>query len=248
MLQLAGTLPPGALVGGEERALARAMGRSGGARFVAREADILLTDGRITGWREARGAVVAGPSAPNTGNSRFDAGPPAALLCLEGQNCGFVLPAFAPRVEAFTAAVIYHSEGDARTLLSVSTGQPNNLIFLTENDGRLAALDRAGTVSVSRSVAPTGGVRAAILGFDGRALRLASGGERAEAAAQVPGLEHPADFFIGCRSNRPGLAKTLGQSRLHEVMFWPDRSILGSAAVEDVAVLAALDRYLRWVW
>ena len=248
MLHIATTLPPGALIGGEERALAQLLVKTGAARFVARAADVLTPDGRITGWREARGAVVAEPSGPNTGNSRFDEGPPAALICEEGRNCGFTLPAFAPRVEAFTAAILYSSEGKARTLLSVSTGQSNNLIFLSEIDGRLSVQDRSGAVAVSLPIGSEAGVRSAVIVFDGRALRLATGNRVVSASGVVPGMDHPADFFIGCRSSRPGLQKTLGQSRLHEVMFWPDRALLGSDAAADREMLAALDRYLRWVW
>ena len=41
-------------------------------------------------------------AAPNSGNSRFDPGPPAALVLEKGVNCGFTIPAFAPKVEGFT--------------------------------------------------------------------------------------------------------------------------------------------------
>ena len=67
MLEIAAKLPPGALVGGEERLLAQALVRSGGARFVAREADLVRHEGRITAWREAKGAVEAVAAAPNIG-------------------------------------------------------------------------------------------------------------------------------------------------------------------------------------
>jgi hypothetical protein len=56
-------------------------------------------------------------------------------------------------------------------------------------------------------------------------------------------MNHPGDFFIGCRSNRPGLAKTLGASRLHEVLFWPETAL----SPEDEA-LVALGRYHRWTY
>ena len=136
MLEIAAKLPPGALVGGEERLLAQALLRSGGARFVAREADLVRHEGRITAWREAKGAVEAVAAAPNIGNSRFEAGPPGALVCSKGINCGFVLPGFAPAVTAFTVALVYSSGGEARTLASVSTGQAQNVIFLSEAEGR----------------------------------------------------------------------------------------------------------------
>ncbi|MES2333550.1 MAG: hypothetical protein V4551_02595 [Pseudomonadota bacterium] len=246
MLELAAQLPPGALIGGDDRLLGEAVLRSGGARFIAREAAMVWTNGSITGWREAHLAVEAVTAGPNTGNARFEAGPPGAVICQEGLNCGFTLPGFAAEVEAFTVAVIYRSEGEAKTLASVFTGQANNMVFLTESDGVLLAKDRQNTVEVSLPVPGGRGVKLATLGFDGRALRLGLGAARAEVGGKIPGLAHPADFFIGCRSNRAGLAKTLGQSHLHEVLFWPDRCLPGSDDAEDQAALAALQRHVRW--
>ncbi len=248
MLQIAANLPPGALIGGDDRLLAEAVLRTGGARFVAREADIVWTNGSITGWREQHGAVEAVAAGPNSGNSRFQAGPPGALVCQDGVNCGFTLSGFAPEVEAFTVAVVYRSEGAARTLASVFTGQSNNMIFLSEGDGMLLAKDRQNSVEVSLPVAAGRQVKVAALGFDGRSLRLALGDRRAEASGVIPGMDHPADFFIGCRSNRAGLAKTLGGSLLHEVLFWPDRCLLASTDPEDRDVLATLNAHVRWTY
>jgi hypothetical protein len=248
MLEIAMKLPPGALIGGDDRLLAQAVLATGGARFVARESDILWTNGRITGWRESNLAVEAVAAGPNTGNSRFEAGPPGALICQDGVNCGFTLPGFASEVEAFTIAVIYQSEGEAGTLASVFAGRLNNMIFLTEGDGLLLAKDRQSTVEVTLPVAKTHGAKLAVLGYDGRSLRLSLGDAVAEAAGRVPGLAHQADFFIGCRSNRGGLAKLMGQSQLHEVLFWPDRCLPGSCDPDDQAALATLHRHLRWTY
>ena len=146
--------------------------RSGGARFIAREEDLVRSGEAITGWREARMAVEAVAAGPNTGNSRFEAGPPGALVCQEGVNCGFTLPGFAPEVEAFTVAVIYRSDGEAKTLASVFAGQAQNMIFLTESEGQLLAKDKLSTVEVRLPVPRGRGVKLAVLGFDGRSLRL----------------------------------------------------------------------------
>jgi hypothetical protein len=248
MLEIAARLPPGVLIGGEDRLLAEAVLSTGGARFIARDGDMVWTNGRITGWREASGAVEAVAATPNTGNTKFEAGPPGAVVCQEGMNCGFTLPAFAPEVEAFTVAVIYSSDGEAKTLASIFTGQANNMIFLSESEGRLLAKDRMSTVEVSLPMPPSRGAKLVLLAFDGQRLRLSVGGREAVASANVPGLTHQADFFIGCRSNRAGLAKLLGQSWLHEVMFWPDRSLPGSADGDAVDALATLSRYMRWTY
>ncbi|MCU0904293.1 MAG: hypothetical protein MUE83_10520 [Tabrizicola sp.] len=248
MLELAAKLPPGALIGGDDSLLGEAALRTGGARFIAREADMVWSNGSITGWREARMAVEAMAAGPNTGNSRFDAGPPGGLVCQDGLNCGFTLPGFAPEVEGFTVALIYRSDGEARTLASVFTGQANNMIFLTEGDGVLLAKDRQSTLEVSLPVPRGRDVKLALLAFDGQNLRLGLGAARAEVGGKIPGLNHRADFFIGCRSNRAGLAKTLGASILHEVLFWPDRCLMGSDEADDLAALAALDRHVRWTY
>ncbi|HLQ17908.1 MAG TPA: hypothetical protein VK146_02925 [Tabrizicola sp.] len=246
MLELAAKLPPGALLGSDDASLSQALLATGGVRFLAREADLVRTEGRITGWRDSVLGVEARAAAPNGGNSRFDAGPPAGLICQEGVNCGFTLPGFAPEVEAFSVAVVYRSQGDARTLASVFTGQTNNMIFLGEGEGRVLVKERAGGLEVALPLPKREGARLVILSFDGRTLRLEADGQEAAVTGDVPGLVHQADFFIGCRSNRPGLAKTLGASRLQEVMFWPDRALLGSGEAEDRAALAALRRHFRW--
>jgi hypothetical protein len=248
MLQITDKLPPGALVGGDEKLLAQAVLRTGGARFVAREEDVVRKNGSITGWRESHLAVEAVAAVPNTGNSQYEAGPPGALVCQEGLNCGFTLPGFAPEVEAFTVAVIYRSHGEAKTLASIFTGQSNNMIFLTEGEGQILAKDRANTVEVSLPLPEGRGAKLVVLSFDGRGLRLAMGAREVFAAGPVPGLAHQADFFIGCRSNRGGLAKTLGQSQLHELLFWPDRAVLGSSDPEDRDALATLHRHMRWTY
>ncbi len=249
MLHLSQTLPAGALIGGEDRALTKALAVTGGARFTARPADVIRSGDKITGWREATGAVEATTATPNTGNSRFDEVSPAAFRFDTGVNCGFSLAEFAPEVERFTAAVIYTSGGEARTLCSVSTGQANNLIFLSESEGRLGAKDRQGAVEVAMDLTPgRRKARLVILCYTGRALVLKSGGNSVQAEGAVPGMAHPGDFFIGCRSNRPGLTKTLGAMHLHDVVFWPDRALIGSSDPDDVAALAALDAYHRWTF
>jgi hypothetical protein len=250
MLHLPQSLPPGALIGREGQVLAKALARTNGAWFTARQDSILRDGDKITGWREASGAVDALTTEPNTANSRFDAGPPGALLCEQGVHCGFVIPDFAAEVACFTAAVIYTSpRNDAKTLLSVSTGQANNLIFLSEADGQLFAKDRQNTAMAEVQLAPNPSqVRLAILTFSGRTLALRAGGKTVTGEGRLPDMNHPGQFFIGCRSNRAGLTKTLGHSRLHDVMFWPDRALLGSTDVDEVAALAALDRYHRWAY
>ncbi|WP_309667971.1 hypothetical protein [Tabrizicola sp.] len=250
MLQINQSLPSGALIGREGLTLSKALQRTNGAWFAAREDRILRDGDRITGWREASDGVDAMCTEPNTGNSQFDPGPPTALLLSPGVHCGFVVPDFTPEVESFTAAVIYTSPANAaKTLFAVSTGKTNNLIFLSESDGMLFAKDRENTALAEVPVPanPTQ-ARLAILTFSGRRLVLQTAGKTINAEGTLPGMAHPGHFFIGCRSNRSGLTKTLGLARLHDVVFWPDRALLGSSDPDDTAALSALNSYHRWAY
>ncbi len=248
MLELGRKLPPGALIGSESGPLVQMLARTLGARFLARDQDMVRTDGNITGWSAAYGGIVADTSEPNIGNSRFDPEPVPGLICSEGINCGFVIPAFAPKVGQFTAAIIYSSAGEARTLASISTGKGNNQIFVNETKGQWVAMDRAGTVSLEQRRPAGWGLHLVILSYADRRLALSAGGKMLTAAADIPAIDYPADFFIGCRSNRTGLSKTVGEARLHEVLFWPDRALIGSTAEDDIQASRALDRYFRWTY
>jgi hypothetical protein len=250
MLQLSQALPAGTLLGTEGALLQAALRRTSGAWFRARAEEVQRSNEVVTSWADASGAVVARPNTPNTGNSRFDPNPPAALICETGVHCGFTLPEVMARVENFTVAVIYSSpEGEARTLFSIVSGQSSNMIFLSEVADTLIAKDRGEAVSLELPLAgQPRRARMAILSFTGRALLLAAGGQMRQAAGKVAGLDQPADIFIGCRSNRSGLAKTLGKSRLHDVIFWPDRALLGSDHPDDAAALKALQLYHRWTF
>jgi hypothetical protein len=248
MLELARKLPQGVLLGGEAAALEAALAPTGGLRFVAGADDLLREGTRITGWRATDGQRIAPTSEPNTGNSAWEPGTPPGLQFRDGVNCGFMLPAFAARADQFTAAAIYSSGGEARTLVSVTTGQSMNQVFINETRGAWLAMDRSGTVTLTRPRRPGPGTHLAILSYSGQALALRAGGQTVTAAVKLPQMDAPGDFFIGCRSNRQGLAKTQGTMVLHEVLFWPDRALLVSARAEDAAVLAALDRYVRWTF
>jgi hypothetical protein len=248
MLEIAETLPFGALVGGEARLVAETVILSGGARFVASEADLLRKEGQIVGWRETQGTGQAMVTGPNAGNSRYEPGPPGALICEKGLNCGFAVQGFATEVEAFTIALIYRSSGEGKTLAGVSTGSTHNVIFLSEGDGRVLAKDKHNTLELALPTPPASGAKLVIASFNGRRLSLRIGGQTVSGEGQFPGLRHQADFLIGCRSTRPGLNRVLGASRLHEVCFWPDRALLDEEAPEDRAALRALERYHRWNW
>lgn len=255
MINLPQTLPEGALLDRDRLRLGRAVGESGGLWFRATGAALSPENPgagtAVTHWQSLDGSAVLAPSEPNTGNARFaaDATPPGLVL-RDGVHCGFWLAGATRTSRRFSAAVIYSAPvGDPRTLLSLSTGQDHNLVFLSDADGQLSLHDRATGAGMDlpqpgRTTRP----RLAILSYDGRELAL-NGADRTlrATAPDLPGLDRPGDLFVGCRSNRRGLLKTLGQGLIHDVLFWPDRAIL-TEETPGPDLPALLMRYHRWAF
>lgn len=243
MLLLDQSLPLGALLGREGDQLAAELA-GGAVWFTAAAGNLEQQAGQISGWRARDGVAMAVPTLPNQGGTRFD----GALQMATGSHCGLVLRAASPRAVCFTAAVIYSTPADdARSLLAVNTGNANNMIFLTDAEGEVTAKDRSGGVTAVLPAARGGaGPKLAMVSLSPQGLLLRAGGKTAMAQGRVTGMDLPADLFIGCRSDRSGLAKTLGGARIHDVIFWPERAVLAQQTPADTAVLDALDRYLRW--
>lgn len=244
MLTIAQSVPEACLIGGEGRALAARVAASGGLWFAGDADEVLVEGDIITGWRARVGGAALRPSTPNLGGARFDTDTSSFIL-RSGVHCGFTLAGAVEKANRFTAAVIFTApDDDIRSLFALNTGASNDMIFLSEAEGQIFAKDRAGGVGVYLP-APRrhGRWRMAILSYTGRELHLWADGARAMGAGVAVGMDGPADMFVGCRSNRAGLAKTVGAGRIRDVMFWPGRALL---AEDSSAELAALHRYFRW--
>lgn len=245
MLTIAQSVPQTCLLGGEGQSLAAAVLASGGLWFAANTDEVLVDGDAIVGWRARVGGVDLRPSVPNAGDSDFDTDNPSFVLH-SGVHCGFTLAGAVQKVGRFTAAVIFAApDDDIRTLLSLNTGVSNDMIFLSEADGQVFAKDRAGGVGVylPSPQRRDSRLRMAILSYTGRDLHLWVDGAQAIGTGVAVGMDRPADFFVGCRSNRAGLSKTLGAGRIRDVLFWDGRALL---AEHSTAELAALHRYFRW--
>lgn len=245
MLTIAQDLPRTCLIGGEGQALSSAVAGAGGMWFTGHPDDVLVDGDTISGWRAKVGGVDLRPSAPNQGGSRFDM-ETGGFVLRTGVHCGFTLPNAMPSLGRFTAAVVFAApDEDIRSLFALNTGASNDMIFLSESEGQIFAKDRAGGVSVQlpSPAQRHGRWRLAIVSYTGRGLHLWADGAQALGAGVALGMDGAVDMFIGCRSNRSGLAKTLGAGCIRDVLFWPSRALLDEPASPD---LAALHRYVRW--
>lgn|GEM_PF-6093326 len=232
MLTLPFAVPEAALVHREAARLARLTQEAGGVWLRG-------ADGRPDRWPATDGGRSALPLAeipvfaPQAGRM--------ALQLTAGENRGFRLPDAAPDARRWSAAILWTSETPAQALLALRPERGGNPVHLSETDDGLVFRDDDGTASAS--LPRTGqGWRLTLLSCADGALRFSQGGQVATAQGlNVP--EGPAHLLIGCRSNRRGMRRTLGEGRIAEVWFWPGLDILSDAARP---LRRALDDFLLW--
>ncbi len=246
-------LPDAALLDGCAADLAAAVAGVGGMWLHGDPRHIRLdAGGAILGWRTTDGGAEATPTKPNEGHGRWvetDTG--GGLHCRTGVHCGLVLPGVLDRAERFSMAMLYHPEPgtEARTLLTVNgEGDGAPYLFLADYGDSLLVKDTSEGLSLSVLKAQgVDGLRCVLMTLDrGRVALQDSGGAVHVAEGIPPSLPKPASLFIGVRSHRGGLQKTLGEAVIEDVLIWPGMSLLLPQTAADEAQRMALARYTLW--
>lgn len=254
MLSFDGNLPPTSLVGNEEARLYRLMRDHEFHWFRAGSDFVSLEEGRngtfVSTWCSQAGDMVAKPSAPNIQNGRFTSASPWGEMTFQAKtHCGYSVNPIASTAERFSLAVIYRSRNcDGRTLCSIAGKSHNNFIFANEFQGRMAIIDRAGTIGLTfQSVDTMRRSGLLVFSFDAGCMRASlNGGAVREAQGDVPSMGGMAELFIGCRNHRKKLAKTLGDLWISDLMYWPDKAIVPAENAETTAEILALNELWKW--
>lgn len=214
-----------------------------GAVWLCAEPVLLMESGQTDtspDWQARCGEVIAAPAEPNTGNSQRTM--LAGISCLAFRpkvNCGYCIPEALSGDGPFSIAVIYASsmQNEPRSLVTINPVDDDNYLFLSERDNAIELTDKQGSFSIRHPVTQEcKGFRLAIFSRtkEGYALALNRQAPRRE-IAPVDNLEDDeprldvsgtSDLFIGCRSHRKGILKTLGEMLLADVFLWPDKDIL----------------------
>lgn len=199
----------------------------GGIVFDASE---LVLDGEIvTCWRDASGTYQARPSTPNEDNARQEVvGGRPVLRLIEGVNCGFAWENLTLSSSKVSMAVLFASPvGRARTLMTLNPRNGRNYLFLNENDGAVELKFRDDDMGLSLPCpVPQSAFTLVCVSVDGGRMKLALNGMRPVEMSVSTGLEvGEHDLFIGCRSDRAGIVKTLGEAQISRVWSWPDEDI-----------------------
>lgn len=259
MIETDAALPPGALVGRARDALRETLGGSN-CLWYQGQAGNFETDpktGAVALWHPSTGGIEAVPTEPNEGNALVsEAGDLSGLHCRTGKHCGLVAPGAMGNAAHFSMAVIYlpPEEGEARTLLTVNTGygggddKAANYLFLSDGGDMFTVKDTKGAIELTApATASRGQPRLAIVTLSGDALAFQENrGPLTRVTGADPGMHAQADLFIGCRSHRRGLQKTLGGAIILDVLLWPEHTLLLPRGPEDIAQHAALQRYFLW--
>lgn len=255
MIRVEEDLPGAALLDGSGADLAAAVVACGG-KWLQGDARHLRLDeaGAILGWRTTDGAAEALPTKPNEGHGRWvatDTG--GGLQCRTGVHCGLVLPGALDRGERFSMAVLYRSdpEIEGRTLLTINgegDGGSAPYLFLADYGDRLLVKDTSEGLSLEVPKTPgVEGLRCVLISLDrGRVALQDSGGPVHLGEGIAPALPRPASLFVGVRSHRSGLQKTLGEAVIEDVLIWPGMSLLLPQTAEDKAQRLKLARYCLW--
>ena len=259
MITLDTDLPDGALIGSERSRFATAMAEQGAVWFRGDWTSFDVDDatGVISGWHSTDRSLTATPTDPNQGHGLLaDTGDYAGLRCVPEVNCGLVAKEITQSAGTFTMAVVYRpsEEAPSKTLLTLNTGYSggsdaeSNYLFLSDAGDFFTVKDVRGAVELVVPVTSRpDGLRMAVVTLSGDQLALAENLDAPQVVTGADaGMRTAADLFIGCRSHRSGLKKTLGGATIVEVMFWPKHALLLPRNAADQAALVDLKRYFLW--
>ena len=189
-------------------------------------------DGVISEWvpQEGLGQTLT-PAKPHAGASQYTRD---GIGFVMGENGGLAAQDALVDAHSFTIAVRVHSDiGEGRSLATLNPDDHKNYLYLYEKDGKVGFADQSDRLQLSLP-SPKGPYWAVGSYHLGRlALSCFSEGQTPETvitsessmdvAASMLGAS---TLFVGCRSHRKGILKTLGQSVMSDVMLWIDRDCL----------------------
>jgi hypothetical protein len=201
--------------------------------------------GVVQAWRAQEGrGTTATPVKPNNDNLRLSG--TGGLMFDAEINAGLVVENALFAATTFTLAVRYSSDhGEARSLLTLNPSDYDSYLFLAEKDGVISWQDQQDHAALSQPAPKGGGWIIAGCNHGRLSLATAPDGGMPSAPLQSEvgtaeiqaALTGACDLFIGCRSHRKGILKTLGSARIHDVLLWVDQDYCSANQTPLAAVL-----------
>jgi hypothetical protein len=125
---------------------------------------------------------------------------------------------------------------------------PPPYLFIKDNGDFLNVKDTKEAVEIVAPIAESSRKdRLLIVSLSGNELALSQNLDPAVVEhGRDTGMHGAANLYIGCRSDRRGLVKTLGSSIIREVIFWPSHTLLLPRNQEEQDQLTALRQFFLW--
>ncbi len=259
-IEIDAELPATALIDGPAHLLEDTIRQAEGVWLHGRDGRFECdAEGAVSAWHPRVGHLSAVPTQPNTGNARLDRfGDALGLQTRQGIHCGLVVADVAQDVRTFSMAVIYRPDPveKPRTLLTINPrpgggeSHSGGYLFVSDLDDGLTVKDTGEALSITAPADPAPRMaHLLVVTVSGNALAVQhNGGPLHQVTGLPPGLEGAADLFIGARSHRNGLKKTLGQALYLDVFFWRGSRLLLPATDSDMSQRMALMQYYHWVY
>ena len=246
-LRYEGRLPPGALVT-SFATHRQALPETGASAPVWLTADPTLTTPsdtdprRIVGWTARAGDAEALPTAPNTAGTLFEVDNRGAALRFEaGEHGGLILSGQIPDAGCTSFGILFRTtQQDAETLLTLMPEHQKDYLYLAGRNAEIKAEQDKGPLALAQGLEQKSGASVLVIcGVSNGQVSLKVNDLPAISGALAGGeFAGPADLFIGCRGQRPGLRRKLGSFLLTDVLLWPGHDCL--AMPSDPALASAL--------
>jgi hypothetical protein len=207
-----------------------------------------VDEASVTWLQSCTSDLRADSAKPNEGNSRYASGDgPKGLVFEQGINCGFEMTLPKGAGADYSFAIRFNAPtGNARTLLTLNPNKVDNYLFVQQAGGTINFKDQQNTLELMASLPSSDdATNLLVVGQSNGALNMRVEKEDVivtETRVDL-GLNGPSKLFVGCRSNRGGLYKTLGSFVMKDIIFWPEHNILEPKHSET---LNMLDEYSMW--
>ena len=246
MLRLDFDIHPAALIDRKPEYLAPMISGLDGIWITAAEASVSFDENGVLEVSSIVGGVVFQRVQPNLGNQQL-AEHGSGIVFRAGQNCGLFAKFPKGLGQGVSCALRFTSASqNAKTLLTFNPTGQENYAFLSQSGRELVLKDQQTTQEcVVQHDAPSADIGVLLAITEERLSLQVVGGEIAQTKQGMDlDLTQSMEVFLGCRKNRGGLQKTLGEFVLKDFILLPDLDIFADTD-RPCQIRRELERFLN---
>ena len=246
MLRLDFDIHPAALIDRRPEYLAPMISGLDGIWITAAEPYVSFDENGLFEASSMVGGAVFQRVKPNFGNQQL-AEQGSGIVFHAGQNCGLFAKFPNGLGQVVSCALRFTSASqNAKTLLTFNPTGQDNYVFLSQSGRELLLKDQQTTQEcVVQHDAPYADIGVLLAITDERlSLQVVDGAFIQSKYGMDIDLRQSMEVFLGCRKNRGGLQKTLGEFVLKDFILLPDLDIFADMD-RPCQIRHELERYLN---